>query len=611
MDVTIQQVSKMLADRCDAVTTMLFPNGKRVNGHLCVGDVSGSPGESLKVEMHGQHAGHWRDWAGDGKGDLIDLWAQVRGIALPEALRQARDYLGIAAEVRPAREKQYAKPKESDEAAQGGRIRKYLCEVRKLENSTINRFRIGVLVRDEDGKKAGFIVFPCYSPDGSLINNSYCGLDRRADGKKKVFQDTGCAPCLFGWHALDAGAYERRSIIICEGQIDCMTWTQWGFDSLSIPNGGGNTWIEYEFDNLAVFETIYLSYDMDGKLSSVQEAAISRLGKHRCMLIKLPHKDANACLQAGTLKDEIQAAVNEAKPPKLVNFASLTDIKDRVMKHFFPEAGEVLIQPATLKGPFPDKTFTIRPGEVSVWTGIASHGKSSLLAQIFMELVMLGQVVMVTSLEMKPERVVKKMAMCAGNGGGLERADVSEFIDLVGEKICFCDKVGSVTTLDLFEMMRFAYARYGATQFMIDSMMRIEGLEEDYKAQGKFLNELCQFAAESMVHIHLVAHPRKTAEDAKPSANDLKGSSLIRNNADNVIVVHRNFMKEQKFASGDITEEEFSAEWDTSVMVEKDREEGTVKAFKYKFNRNSQKFVPMVAQPKEFRENPRRSRRDD
>lgn len=600
MDTGIAEVSRLLSQRADSVVEMLFPMGKRVNGHMVVGDISGASGESLKIEMHGPHVGNWRDWASDDKGDLLDLWSRVRGISLPEAYRQARTHLGIADTVRHVNQKEYAKARSNDAASEAGQIRKYLTETRRLENAIVNRFRIGTLVREEDGKKRGYIVYPCYSPEGVLVNNSYCALLRSENGKKKVFQDTGCAPAMFGWQALDARAYTSRKIVICEGQIDAMTWTQWGFDCLSIPNGGGNTWIEYEWENLAVFETIYLSYDMDGKLSSVQESAIQRLGKHRCMLVKLPHKDANAALQAGMTSEQASEAIAAAKAPRLENFSTLKDLKERVIKYLFPDGTEVKIQPPIFKSPYPEKTFTVRPGEITLWTGISHHGKSSLLSQVFIELVMLNQVVFIASFEMKPERTVKKMAMCAANGGDITRDEVEDFVDALGERMVFFDRVGSTKQDELFEMMRYARAKFGATQFMIDSLMRVEGLDGEYSDQSAFMNEMCKFAAENMVHIHMVAHPKKTVDDAKPGGNDIKGSSTLRNQADNVVVVYRNHAKEQKLANDEITKEEYDAEWDTSLTVEKDREEGNVKAFKYKYEKRSERFIPMTPVTKTF-----------
>ena len=44
--------------------------------------------------------------------------------------------------------------------------------------------------------------------------------------------EADCEPCLFGWQALDAKA---RSVVICEGEIDYMIYTQLGINSLSVP----------------------------------------------------------------------------------------------------------------------------------------------------------------------------------------------------------------------------------------------------------------------------------------------------------------------------------------------------------------------------------------
>ena len=39
--------------------------------------------------------GLWRDFAKDEGGDLIDLWAAVRGVSIAEAMTEAKAYLGI------------------------------------------------------------------------------------------------------------------------------------------------------------------------------------------------------------------------------------------------------------------------------------------------------------------------------------------------------------------------------------------------------------------------------------------------------------------------------------------------------------------------------------
>jgi twinkle protein len=58
----------------------------------------------------------------------------------------------------------------------------------------------------------------------------------RPNGKKLIMAEADCEPCLFGWQAMDAKA---RAVVLCEGEIDCMTYSQFGISALSVPFGGG------------------------------------------------------------------------------------------------------------------------------------------------------------------------------------------------------------------------------------------------------------------------------------------------------------------------------------------------------------------------------------
>ena len=258
MNLSVSEISKRLAAQAESVALMLLPGGKRMNGDWCAGDLTGGSGKSLKVTLEGAHAGQWRDWAAgdEAKGDLLDLWRETRSLTPGEAVKQAKDFLGIV-ELQPERTRTYAPPPQDGTQAltKSSQAYRYLTVERELSPSILNRFKVET---KDDG-----IAFPCYGADGVLQNRSFRTLPRKGE-KKKVWQETGCAPCLFGWHALAPSAIETRTVLLCEGQIDAMTWTQWGIPALSIPNGSGATWIEHEWDNLAAFDHIYLSFDQDG-----------------------------------------------------------------------------------------------------------------------------------------------------------------------------------------------------------------------------------------------------------------------------------------------------------------------------------------------------------
>ncbi len=76
----------------------LLPNGKVRNSQFYVGNIKGDYGESLKVELEGQKAGLWQDFATGEGGDIFDLWAKVKGLDVkrefPALIEEIEVWLG-------------------------------------------------------------------------------------------------------------------------------------------------------------------------------------------------------------------------------------------------------------------------------------------------------------------------------------------------------------------------------------------------------------------------------------------------------------------------------------------------------------------------------------
>jgi putative DNA primase/helicase len=94
-------VRAALLARLESVLFAMFPAGKKRRGKFLIGDVLGSPGDSLEVVLDGAKAGLWTDRAtGDG-GDLFDLLAAYLGVDVtqdfPQVLQHAGDLVGRAA----------------------------------------------------------------------------------------------------------------------------------------------------------------------------------------------------------------------------------------------------------------------------------------------------------------------------------------------------------------------------------------------------------------------------------------------------------------------------------------------------------------------------------
>lgn len=98
LDVTRESIRADLVARLESVLATLFPAGKKRKGKFLIGDVLGSPGDSLEVVLYGEKAGLWTDRAtGDG-GDIFDLIAAHLGADVqtdfPRVLQHAADLLG-------------------------------------------------------------------------------------------------------------------------------------------------------------------------------------------------------------------------------------------------------------------------------------------------------------------------------------------------------------------------------------------------------------------------------------------------------------------------------------------------------------------------------------
>ena len=559
--ITISEISRRLVDQAPAVARYLLPQGKNEGREWVVGSISGEAGRSLKVCLEGTKRGVWADFASGDNGDLIDLWVAVRGTDMVGALKEIKGYLGIeeTAFAGRDRKKVFNKPKGVKGAkaiTEDSPVMKYLKEKRMLALETIKAYNVGECreLGPWDGWKnkkpwlGPWIIFP-YRNGDNLLSVKYLHLKLR-DGKKQTLVEANCQPALFGWKTVKSS---DRTITITEGEIDAMSLYQYGHPALSVPFGGGKgdkqQWIEYEWENLEQFETIYVCMDNDEEGEIATGELINRLGRHRCKIVKLPHKDANECLKQGVTKEEIDICFVEAKSLDPVELKRASRFKDQTVERFYPPDGKVLgVEPpfAKLKN-----KLRFRPGEISVWTGINGHGKSQAIGQFLMHFAHQGQKLCIASLEMKPEATLERIVRQLTNDRLPNHERLDAAFDWLHGKFWIFDVVGVVDSDKVLEVFKYAYHKYGIDQFVIDSFMRCGIDEEDKKAQLDFMNKLVAFVNQYGVHIHLVAHPRKGLnEEHHVGKMDVKGSGCITDLAWNVFSIWRNKEKE-KVMSGE------------------------------------------------------------
>ncbi|RUP35574.1 MAG: hypothetical protein EKK45_00785 [Curvibacter sp.] len=243
-----------------------------------------------------------------------------------------------------------------------------------------------------------------------------------------------------------------------------------------------------------------------------------------------------------------------------------------------------------------------RPGEVTLWGGANGGGKSLVTGQIALSLCAQGERVCVASFEMKPIRTLERMGrQWSGQNpndpayAGSEEAkrlmlDVyGQFRDWSDTRLWFYDQQGKVTASQVIAVARYCAKEKGITHFFIDSLMKCIDGEDDYNGQKAFVDELTAIARDYQIHIHLVHHIRKPADESyKPCKYDYRGSGAITDQVDNVISVWRNKPKERDVAAGKQVKE---TDPDALLICDKNRNgewEGQIALW---FEAASQQFV--------------------
>lgn len=523
-------IAAMLARSAETWAAILLPNGKRQGHEWRCGGIGGEAGESLGVHLTGQKAGVWCDFASGESGDMLDLWAAVRGVSMGEAIRQAKAELGIADRKLPEPRREYKRPSKDGVSALLPQHAQWLREVRKIPDDVQARFKLA--------SKKGALMFP-YLRGGELVFAKY-----RKVPAKEFFIDAECEPSLFGWQALTG---RERAVCLVEGELDALAMAAYGVPALSVPMGGGKgakqQWIDSEFERLAQFDDIVLCLDSDEAGQQAADEIAKRLGRERCRMATLPRKDANDCLMAGIGYEEIHAAIKSAKTLDPEKLRKPLDFLDQVLAAFAERPGEA--RGIRLPWKKVGESLLLRPSEVSLWAGINGHGKSQVVGHIALSAMTQGHRACIASMELAPHLMLRRLVKQAGGTGTPTQGYVRAVAEWMQRDLWVFDTLGTARVPEMLEVFAYAAKRYGVELFVVDNLAKCGIAEDDYNGQKDLVDKLGDFAKAFGVHVMLVAHMRKAQDEAAiPGKFDVKGSGALTDMVDTVVSVWRNKPKE-------------------------------------------------------------------
>ena len=378
-------------------------------------------------------------------------------------------------------------------------------------------------------------------------------------GPGKSFKMSKDAELIF--YNLDA-IKDEEEIVIVEGEMDCLTFHECGiYNVVSVPNGAsmGNQKLEYLDNCWEFFESakyIVLAVDNDNAGISLREELARRLGKERCYTVTYPEncKDANeVLLKYG--KEAVMQIIETKKEWPVEGVITMDEMYETICEwyeHGYPPGTKANIEGF-------DELVTFAPKQLTIITGIPSHGKDEFTNLILVNLARSGWKIADCGFEEEsPQTVTKLIEKYCGKSFDFRidtshRISVQEFekgIYFVDKHFYFYNTENIDCDIDtLISIAEVLVKKYGinAVRFnpwnWIDAN-RPHGMSEtDWVSQ--VLSRIIRFARKCGVHVFLIAHTTKMQKDKNtgkyivPNLYDISGSAHFFNKTHNGITIYR------------------------------------------------------------------------
>lgn len=400
----------------------------------------------------------------------------------------------------------------------------------------------------------GTIQFPFYV-NGEVVNIKYRTRDKR------FRQEKNAKKCLFNFD--QAMRANGDTLLICEGEVDCISLHEVGYRAVvSVPDGAPtpetkNYVSKFDFLDGAEplferFKWVVLAVDGDAPGKRLEEELARRIGLDRCKQVAWPDgcKDANDVLtKKGTpmLRQVIESAT--LFPVKGV--ASVSDLWSAVhARHANPEIAGVDTgwQNAV-------DILNIELGQMTVVTGIPSHGKSSFIDALRVNL---WRHHSWPSAAFSPENwpaddhLATLCQMYARQHfHEMTAVELSDALAGTMNGFFFIQPENDSEMMTVDEILTRAKAlvyRNGIKVLVIDPWNEIDhdipATQREDQYISKQLAKIRRFARMNSVHVFVVCHPTKLQKDKDggypaPTPYDISGGAMWRNKADNCLCVYR------------------------------------------------------------------------
>ncbi len=443
-------------------------------------------------------------------------------------------------------EKTYAIPEWKNITNLTDKAVKYFTS-RMISQATLNQMKVysDTQFMPQMNGSIEVICFPYFYNEG-LKNIKY-------RGPQKSFIMVKDAELIF-WNLDCISKFD--SIIIVEGEMDCLSLIECGFENcISVPNGASAKEMPFIDNYIELFQNKKLIIAVDNDLpgTDLKNELIRRFGSENCLIVNFEDcKDANEVLcEKGGI--ELKRIIKEAKEIPISGIIDIESQYDDIYNLYLHglETGKFLGISEI------DALISWELGRLAIWTGIPSHGKSSIVDLINVLLnIRYNWKVAYFSPESYPMKFhfARIYSLISGKPfkayGQPNEDEYEQIFNYIEDNFSFIYPEDNFKVETILEKARFLVRKKGINILTIDPWNNLEHTknkgENDTDYTGRVLYELQKFGKKNNCLVQLVAHPTKMKKQSNglyevPNMYDINGSANFYNRADYGISIYRYF----------------------------------------------------------------------
>lgn len=426
------------------------------------------------------------------------------------------------------------------------------------------------------------IAFPCRETDGTVRDvlrhplNSAPDGGLRMDGEKPI-REPGAVAMPLGMDRAIANADPEHGIILVDHVLDLLALNEAGSENaVALPHAMHPFSVEHPGGDWSILGHIEKAVEKAGHFSimlrnnlpghALEDEISRRLGRDHCFRTRWHGQNWADPTQAGALTclrqfgtQALQDAVRRIEAYPVSGTYSLDDVDDAL--EFLYEFG---LQPGESTGfPSLDEYYTVKEGQITVVTGIPSHGKSNLLDAIMVNIARNStsewkfglfspenQPIERHYASLMEKYVGAPFTAIAGREriSRTQKDDAKRWLNRHFKVILPDEESGNWSVDEILRLAKSLVYRDGIRGLVIDPWNELDHTRPSAMTETEFisnaLTKIRRFARLNGVHVWIVAHPTKMEKRADglypvPTPYNISGGAHWNNKADCCITVYR------------------------------------------------------------------------